>query len=136
VTSAASTAIGSPLEPAERGYGKVTCTRIFIRDGFIDRYSGTRLIFPGVLRVLSKLLRTDFPFHPNWKMSATHPAYWELFPTIDHVVPVTRGGVYDESNWVTTSQLRNSAKGLWTLDELGWELYPPGDYASWNGLMG
>jgi hypothetical protein len=124
-----------PQEVAGRDYDELTCTRIFIRDGFIDRYAGTRLVFPGTLRLLSRLLPAEFPFHPNWKMSATHSAYWELFPTIDHVVPVARGGKDDESNWVTTSQLRNSAKAAWTLNELGWSLQPPGDVREWDGLM-
>jgi hypothetical protein len=33
-----------------------------------------------------------FPFHPNWKTDVTHPAYWEVSATIDHLTPVTRGG--------------------------------------------
>jgi hypothetical protein len=76
----------------------------------VDRYSGLPLVFPGVLRLLSRLLPQEFPFHPNWKMAETHPAYWELFPTIDHVLPVSRGGVDSDVNWVTTSMLRNAAK--------------------------
>jgi len=122
--------------PAGRNYSEATSTRVFMRDGFIDRYSGDRLISPGVLRLLSLLLPDAFPFHPNWKMSKTQPAYWELFPTIDHVVPVARGGADDEPNWVTTSMLRNSAKGLWTFDELGWQLRSPGDVNEWDGLTG
>ncbi len=31
--------------------------------------------------------------------------------------------------------LRNSAKSNWLLDELGWELVPPGDFKHWDGLM-
>ncbi len=108
---------------------------VFIRDGFIDRYSGTRLIYPGALRLLSRLLPNEFPFHANWKMSECHTMYWELYPTIDHVVPVARGGKDDESNWVTTSMLRNSAKSNWPLAELGWEILPPGDLGEWDGLM-
>ena len=119
----------------KRRYGPLTCTRIFVRDGFIDRYAATRLVFPGALRLISRLLPEAFPFHSNWKMSSTHPAYWELFPTIDHIIPVAKGGVDHESNWVTTSQLRNSAKCAWTLDELGWQLHPPGDMRMWDGLL-
>lgn len=36
---------------------------------------------------------------------------------------------------VCTSQLRNSAKANWLLEELGWELYPPGDFSKWDGLV-
>src|SRR5436190_21908872 len=57
---------------------------VFVRDGFTDRYFGDPLVFPGTLRALALLFSQDFPYHPNWKQSATHPAIWELYPTIDH----------------------------------------------------
>ena len=119
---------------AGRKYTELESTRIFIRDGFVDRYSGNQLIFPGVLRLLSHLLPEEFPFHPHWKMSQCHIAYWELSATIDHVIPVARGGTDDETNWVTASMLRNSTKSNWTLEELGWSLLLPGNYGDWNGL--
>jgi hypothetical protein len=122
------------LLSSKRTYTEIECTRVFIRDGFIDRYLGERLIFPGTLRLLSVLLPEEFPFRSNWKMDSTHPAFWELFPTIDHVVPVARGGVDADENWVTTSQLRNSAKANWTLEELSWKLLPPGNIEEWDGL--
>lgn len=104
----------------KRRYTETEMMRVFVRDGFIDRYSGQRLVFPGTLRLLSQLMPEQFPAHKNWKMSESHVVFWELFPTIDHVVPVARGGADEERNWVTTSMLRNSAKAQWTLDELGW----------------
>lgn len=109
-------------------------TRLFVRDGFTDRYSGTRLVFPGTLRALSIFLSESFPFHKNWKQSATHPAYWELYPTFDHVIPVARGGPDDESNVVTTSMVRNSAKSNWLLEELGWPLDRAPIVLGWDGL--
>jgi hypothetical protein len=69
-------------------------------------------------------------------MSECHIAYWELSPTIDHIVPVARGSADDEMNWITTSMLRNSAKSNWTLEELGWSLLPAGDFNEWDGLIG
>jgi hypothetical protein len=125
-----------PIAAVERKYGPAEAIRIFARDGFLDRYSGDRLIFPGALRLLSLRLPEDFPFHPNWKMTVTHEAYWELSPTVDHVVPVSRGGADSETNWVTTSMRRNSAKSNWTLEQLGWTLLPPGSIEDWDGLMG
>lgn len=119
---------------AQRRYTLPEMLRTFYRDGFLDRYSGDRLIHPGALRTLSMLLPREFPAHPNGKMTETHFALWELFPTIDHVDPVARGGLDDASNWVTTSMLRNSAKAHWTLPELGWALHPPGDAQHWDGL--
>ncbi|QHE73883.1 HNH endonuclease [Rhodococcus sp. WAY2] len=121
---------------ATRKYTERQCLRVFYRDGFLDRYSGTKLVHPGALRTLSKIIPDEFPAHPNWSMSQTHFAYWELFPTIDHVVPVTRGGADEEANWVTTSMLRNSAKAHWTLDELGWPLVTAGSSTAWDGLTG
>ena len=125
----------APEEVTTRRYGPVESTRVFVCDGFIDRYTGARLIFPPVLRIVSAVLPSGFPFHPNWKTTATHPAFWEVGATVDHLVPVTRGGADDESTWVTTSMVRNSAKMNWTLDELGWTLHPPGDVREWDGMM-
>ena len=122
----------APPQSTGRAYTEAECTTIFIRDGFIDRYSGTQLVFPGTLRLLSRLLPSDFPFHRNWKMTETHMVYWELFPTVDHIVPIARGGAHDETNWATTSMLRNSAKSNWTLEELGWQLVPAGDLREWT----
>ena len=55
-------------------------------------------------------------------------------PTIDHIIPVAKGGTNDEDNLVTTSMLKNSAKSLHSLSELGWRLYPEGDLKEWDGL--
>ncbi len=93
------------------------------------------MVFPPVLRLLSKLMPEDFPFHKNWKMSECHLGYWQLLPTVDHIVPVSRGGVDEESNWACTSQLRNSTKSNWLLEELGWQLREPGDFSEWDGLV-
>jgi hypothetical protein len=109
-------------------------TAVFLRDGLVDRYSGERLIFPPVLRVISLELPEVFPIHRNWKMSETHTAYWDLSPTIDHVVPVALGGVDDESNWVTTSMRRNAAKGSFTVEQMDWTLCSPGSLLEWDGM--
>jgi hypothetical protein len=124
-----------PSMMAQRKYGAVESTRVFMRDGFIDRYTGEKLIFPPVLRILSALLPAEFPYHPNWKTDVTHPAYWELSATVDHLVPISRGGLDEESNWITTSMARNSAKMNWTLEELGWKLQDAGNIKAWDGLL-
>ena len=109
--------------------------RVFVRDGFTDRYFGDRLVFPGTLRALAILLTEAFPYHPNWKQSSTHPAFYELYPTIDHVIPVARGGADDESNVVTTSMLRNSSKANWLLEELRWPVDRAAIVPGWDGLL-
>ena len=124
-----------PDKPSSRKYGPQESTKIFIRDGFLDRYSGSRLVFPPVLRLLSLILPEDFPYHLHWKTEVTHPAYYELSATVDHLVPVSKGGSNEELNLVTTSMARNSAKGNWTLADLGWTLFPPGKMKEWDGLM-
>ena len=124
------------VTPKKHRYTEHQSTRVFIRDGSIDRYAGTRLVFPGALRLLSQLLLEEFPAHRNWKMAESRIVYWELYPTVDHIVPLARGGSDDESNWITTSMLRNSAKSNWTLEELGWTLSPPGQLHDWDGLTG
>ena len=108
--------------------------KIFVRDGFIDRYSGQKLVVPGILRVLSLYFPDEFPYQTHWKMSETHMAYWELTPTVDHLSPVAMGGADDERNWVTTSMIHNAIKSNWTLDQLGWKLHEPGDMNDWDGL--
>lgn len=122
------------VQPENRSYTKEKLMKIFIRDGFIDRYSGEKLIFPGTLMVLSKEIPEEFPYHKNWKMSECHIGWWQLFPTVDHIMPIARGGTNDYDNLVCTSMLRNSAKTNFTLEELGWCIYPPGDYHDWDGM--
>lgn len=122
-------------QTARRAWPPARAMAIFVRDRFTDRYSGALLVFPGTLRAISLLLPADFPYHKNWRQSETHPAFWELFPTIDHVVPLARGGADSPGNVVTTSMLRNAAKANWTLEELGWpaRLAPPA--TNWDGLL-
>ena len=126
----------NPSQKSGRSYTPRTMIRVFARDGFIDRYRGNRLIFPAVLRLLSHYLPAEFPFHKNGKMTEGHVAYWELFPTVDHVIPVARGGADSEVNWVCCSMLTNSIKSNWTLEQLQWQLLPSGDMAEWDGMLG
>lgn len=61
-------------------------------------------------------------------------AYWELVPTIDHINPIAAGGKDEEHNIITTSQLNNSIKSNWTLEQLRWKIYDAGDIKEWDGL--
>jgi hypothetical protein len=125
-----------PLINVGRRYSVRQMLAVFTRDGFIDRYAATRLVCPATLRLISKRLPEQFPFQRNWRADTCHFGYWELCPTIDHALPVSRGGSDDESNWITTSMVRNAAKSAFTLDELGWSLHPAGNIAEWDGLVG
>ena len=42
-----------PLDNAGRDYTEAEKTKVFRRDGFIDRYSGKKLVYQPVLRILS-----------------------------------------------------------------------------------
>lgn len=150
IESAAKAILGSNLEVAkeiintdypfnkmistERKYTDKQKMAQFVRDGFIDRYSGQKLLNPGILKVLSYYMPEEFPYHAHWKMEECHNEYWEFVPTLDHIYPVALGGADDEANWATTSMLHNSIKNNWTLEQLQWKLYPAGDYEDWDGL--
>ena len=86
----------------------------FCRDGFIDRYSGQKLVNPGMIRAFSHYFPEEFPFHKNWKMSECHIAYWEFIPTVDHIVPIALGGADNETNWASTS--KEIDIGIYTTD--------------------
>ena len=123
-----------PRERHARNYTNFRKLKIFMRDGFIDRYSGEKLIFPGTLKVFSAIYPNEFPYHKNGKMTVGHMAYWQLFPTIDHVEPFASGGRNDDDNFVTTSMMNNSVKANYTLEELNWKLFPEGDINDWDGM--
>jgi hypothetical protein len=118
----------------ERKFNLTEKINVFLEDGFIDRYSGDKLVFPGILEIVTAKLPNDFPKQSKWKMSETHIAYWELYPTIDHVTPIARGGKDEPSNCVTTSMIRNDAKANWTLAEIGWSMKAKGKLEDWDGL--
>lgn len=118
----------------KRNYSDRQKLKIFIRDGFIDRYSGDKLLNPGILKVFSIYFPKEFPYHRNWKMNETHIAYWELVPTINHINPIAIDGKDEDDNIITTSQLNNSIKSNWTLEQLKWKFYDAGDIKEWDGL--
>lgn len=115
--------VGNKLK--KRQYSKYQMCRVFLRDGFIDRYSGDKLLFPGLIKILSMEFPDIFKYHRNWKISDTHMIYWDLCPTIDHLIPITRGGQDIETNWITT----------WTVEELGWKIQDKGELDNWDGLI-
>ena len=123
-----------PIKSEGRKYTILEMVQQFFRDGFIDRYSGDRLINPGMLRILSEFIPDAFPYQAHWKTDECHIAYWDFQPTIDHVYPVSLGGRDAAENWATTSMVHNSVKSNFTLEQLGWTLKDAGDIRKWNGL--
>jgi 5-methylcytosine-specific restriction endonuclease McrA len=128
-----------PFDPPvdrRRDFSRFDRTRVFLRDGFLDRYSGDRLFFPPVLEVISASIPDEFPLHLSAKMANSHVAHWELYASVDHVVPVARGGAHEMDNWVTTSFMHNLIKSHWRLEDLEWELLPSGRLDEWDGMLG
>lgn len=123
-----------PTKTVKRNYTVKQMTQQFFSDGFVDRYSGNRLINPGLLRVISEILPDVFPYQAHWKTNECHMAYWDYQPTIDHIYPVSLGGKDSEENWVTTSMINNAIKSNFTLEQLGWTLKDKGDIKDWDGL--
>ena len=122
------------IELEKRSYTLKEKMEQFLRDGFIDRYTGKKLVNPGLLKVITYYFPEDFPYDPHWKMTKTHIAYWDLIPTVDHIFPIAQGGVDNPSNWATTSMKNNSIKSNYSLDEINWELHPRGSLKEWDGL--
>jgi 5-methylcytosine-specific restriction endonuclease McrA len=120
--------------PNQRSCSERQKVALFVRDGFIDRYSGEQLVNPGFLRLLHCLLPRQFPFHAHGRSELCHDIFWDLLPSVDHVVPLHRGGEDAESNLVTTSMRRNQIKSNWTLEQVGWAMHPGGSLEEWDGL--
>lgn len=111
-------------------------SRVFVRDGFIDRYTGQQLLYPGALLLLQQL-RPEFlqrmQEQPDQRTSCTKQD--ELMPKVDRIVPLHLGGRDDDQNWITTSVRRYIMRGIHTPEKLGWEVHPPGSLRKWDGLM-
>lgn len=67
-------------------------------------------------------------------MDEIHKADWELVPTIDHINPIAIEGKDEDYNIITISQLHNSIKSNWTLEQLRWKIYDAGEIKEWDGL--
>ena len=128
-----------PFIPIKRESRKASQKQLmeqFFRDGFIDRYSGKKLVNPGMLRTMSLKIPEAFPYQSSWKVDECHIAYWDYYPTLDHIHPIALGGKDVPENWVSTSMVYNSAKSNFTLEQIGWKLKDKGDIKDWDGLSG
>ena len=108
---------------------------IYHRDRYLCRYCGTKTVLTPAMRLISREFPKQFPFHSNWKTNETHPAYWSLSATHDHVVPVSRGGEsLGQSNLVTACWPCNSRKSGLLLGDIGFELRDVPAESTWGGL--
>jgi hypothetical protein len=108
--------------------------RVFSRDGFENRFTGEPLIFPAVLRLLSKALPREFPFQQYWRPEATHIAYYDLGACTNLLIPLSRGGKNEEENLITTTMPYILARTDQTVEEAGWRLTREGFVDEWDGM--
>jgi hypothetical protein len=85
------------------GIGKGRRHAIYNRDGWRCRYCGKQL-----------------------RPARGHPAHDSYAPTLDHVMPKSRGGSGDSANLVTACDACGTLKGARTPEEAGMPLLPPG----------
>ncbi len=95
-------------------------TRLYLRDGFKDVYTGELLVYHPTLLLLSLLLPTELPYDASWRLGIGHSMYYSLSPTYDHVISLAVGGRDVEENWASCSQTTNSLKDVRSLAVLRW----------------
>jgi 5-methylcytosine-specific restriction endonuclease McrA len=108
---------------------------VYRREQFTCRYCGQQTVLLAALRYLSGRFPDLVPYHPNWRRDATHPLYPLITTSLDHLVPVRRGGTNEPTNLFTTCSRCNYQKGDLLLEELGWQVLPPST-VRWDGLTG
>ena len=87
---------------------------VFRRDAWTCRYCGQPTVFLPVMAFLGHLFPDQFPYDPHWRAGVTHPAVSACGASVDHVVPVTRGGTDDLDNLVAACWPCNARKGDFT----------------------
>lgn len=123
----------SEREPARMPNAQ-TEREIFERDGWRCRFCETKVIS----RKARTTLITMFPSETHWgkKEFERHPALYSMAVSLDHVVPHSRGGTNDLSNFVTACYCCQVGRGQWTLEES--ELVDPRRFRpivdNWDGL--
>lgn len=124
---------GSLSKPRRRSISPTTRLAVFSRDSHTCRFCGLRTIDVDVLRALSKLFPVHLPYHRNWKFEATSLVYWTHATSLEHIVPLARGGADEPSNYATTCYACNDTRGDFLLEEVGWQLLPPTE-KRWDGF--
>lgn len=114
---------------------------VYLRDGFVDRYSPERwrLVHPGALRVLSLRLGSAMPTELSRHGLPAHyasnaPVWFDVWPTVDHITARSNAARTLLDNLVTCSWWRNDSKRARHFVDTGWDLQPAGDLRDWDGL--
>lgn len=90
-----------------------------------------------VLEAVSYALRDALRYGgPSWPFAYTHRLYWTHTTSLEHRVPVARGGPeHDPDNFVTVCWVCNHVKGDLLASEMGVETLAPA-VNGWDGLTG
>lgn len=81
---------------------------VLVRDGFICRYCGARLLLPQAVKVLDihDPLK-GWHWHPNTKLEPLR----SKGATVDHIIPESEGGYDSPKNLVACCNMCNPSKG-------------------------
>ena len=76
--------------------------KVWQRDFWSCRYCGEVVFFSPTLKLLDKLSPGHGYYHPNGKTNKILGLFQWKWASIDHINPVTKGGLNDEDNYVTS----------------------------------
>jgi 5-methylcytosine-specific restriction endonuclease McrA len=123
-------------KPARSSISEAVKLRVFRRDRFTCRLCGRRTLYLPVLQAISRALPEEMPYQPSWAFGTTHLVYWTHSTSLEHLTPLARSGLDDESNFVASCYACNSARGDYLLEEVEWRLREPNEASDWDGLSG
>ena len=75
---------------------------IFCRDNWHCRYCNDAVIFTPLLKILDNISPNRGYYHPNGKSDKMLSLFANKFASVDHIVPVTKGGKNEVDNFVTS----------------------------------
>lgn len=104
--------------------------QVFVRDRNLCTACGGKTIPRNILVAMHDLFPEEIPYHPNYKRSFTHPAFWFLAPEADHVMPHSQGGAFTLENLTTLHAACNTQKS----DSIAANT-TMGATSEWDGLL-
>lgn len=107
---------------------------IFGNDGWHCRFCGSKVVCSNARDILIGLYPNETHWSKEWRNC--HPALYAMTASLDHVLPHSRGGKNDISNFITACYCCQFGRGALTLEEA--ELLDPRDKepiaSEWDGL--
>lgn len=132
------TKLAKPLPKEARDPGRMPSKEvqysIFWRDGWRCRYCGIKVISTAARKVLIGI----FPEQTKWvaKEFQRHSSLFAMAASLDHIMPHSRGGKNEISNFVTACYCCQFGRGNFTLEEVQFNnpLQRPPVVTGWDGL--